>query len=47
MPGVVINSGAVLKDGVVVNTGASVDHDCYLESLARYGPERIWQAMSK
>ena len=34
----IINANALLEEGVVVNTGASVDHDCHLERFCQIWP---------
>lgn len=36
--GSVINAYARLDDGVIVNTGASVDHDCHIHAFAHVAP---------
>lgn len=38
MAGVVLQTGAVLKRNVVVNSRASVDHDCWVSAHAFVGP---------
>lgn len=38
MAGAIINPRAVLADGVIVNTNASVDHDCRVGSYAHIAP---------
>jgi UDP-perosamine 4-acetyltransferase len=38
LPGVVVNAAAVLQTGVVVNTNASVDHDCVVGEFAHLAP---------
>ena len=38
MPGAVVNAGAVLADGVIVNTNASVDHDGDLGRCVHVAP---------
>lgn len=38
MPGAVINAGARLGDGAIVNTNASVDHDCVIGVCAHIAP---------
>lgn len=38
MPGAVVNAGAVVGDGVIVNTNASVDHDCRIGAFAHIAP---------
>lgn len=32
MAGAIINPGATIGDGVIVNTSASVDHDCMISA---------------
>ena len=38
MPGAVVNAGTRLDDGVIVNTNASVDHDCTVGACAHVAP---------
>lgn len=38
MPGAVVNAYSALADGVILNTGATVDHDCLLEPFVHIGP---------
>jgi UDP-perosamine 4-acetyltransferase len=38
MAGVVINAYATLEDGVIVNTGAGIDHDGLVRRVAHIGP---------
>jgi UDP-perosamine 4-acetyltransferase len=38
MPGAVVNAAATLRDGVILNTNASVDHDCVIGGFAHVGP---------
>jgi sugar O-acyltransferase (sialic acid O-acetyltransferase NeuD family) len=38
MAGGVVNSGSVIGDHVIINTKASVDHDCKLESFVSLAP---------
>lgn len=38
MAGAVVNPGAKIGDHVLVNTSASVDHDCILEDFSGVGP---------
>ena len=38
MANAVINSGKLIKDGVIINTSASVDHDCVIEDFAHISP---------
>ena len=38
MAGAVINASARIGDGVIINTNASVDHDCCVEQGAHIGP---------
>ena len=38
MPGAVINAEANLGDGVIVNTNASVDHDCLIGAFCHVAP---------
>jgi sugar O-acyltransferase (sialic acid O-acetyltransferase NeuD family) len=37
-PGSIINAMAKLSDGVIVNTNASVDHECKIGSFSHIGP---------
>ena len=38
MANVVVNPGAIIKEGVIVNTSASVDHDCIIEDFTHISP---------
>jgi acetyltransferase EpsM len=38
MAGVVVNTGAVLGENVILNTACSVDHDCEIQDHAFIGP---------
>ena len=38
MPGAVINTGTVIGDGAIVNTNASVDHDCRIGAFVHIAP---------
>jgi UDP-perosamine 4-acetyltransferase len=38
MPGAVINVSTEVGDGSIINTGATVDHDCRLERLVHIAP---------
>ena len=38
MPGAVINVAAGLEDGVIANTGATIDHDCAIGECAHIAP---------
>ena len=38
MPGVVVNAGSHIGDGVILNTNCSVDHDCRIGKHAHVGP---------
>ena len=38
LPGAVVNAGAHLEDGVIVNTNASVDHDCSVGKCVHVAP---------
>jgi UDP-perosamine 4-acetyltransferase len=38
MPGAAVNAGARLDDGVIINTNASVDHDCEIGACAHVAP---------
>ena len=36
--GVVVNPGATIGDGVILNTGCSIDHDCVLDECVHVSP---------
>ena len=38
MPGAVINVDSVVEDGAIINTGATVDHDCRIGAFAHIAP---------
>tara|TARA_Y100000389_G_C17323414_1_gene444254 strand:- start:180 stop:779 length:600 start_codon:yes stop_codon:yes gene_type:complete len=38
MANAVINPGVLIKEGVIINTSASVDHDCVIEDFAHISP---------
>ena len=38
MPGVVINARATIGKQVILNTGCSIDHDCFLEDFVHISP---------
>lgn len=38
MPGVSINSGTIVKNHVIINTNASIDHDCKIENYVHISP---------
>lgn len=38
LPGAVVNAGSYLEDGVIVNTNASIDHDCLVGKCAHVAP---------
>ena len=38
MANAVINPGVKIKDGVIINTSASIDHDCFIEDFAHISP---------
>ncbi len=38
MAGAVVNARSVIRDGCIVNTGASVDHDCRVGAYAHMAP---------
>lgn len=38
MPGAVINAGVRIEDGVIINSNASVDHDCAVGKYAHIAP---------
>jgi sugar O-acyltransferase (sialic acid O-acetyltransferase NeuD family) len=39
MPGVIINSDSVIGDFVILNTKASIDHDCRMAEYSSLGPD--------
>tara|TARA_Y100001935_G_scaffold43804_1_gene35795 strand:+ start:107 stop:706 length:600 start_codon:yes stop_codon:yes gene_type:complete len=38
MANAVINPGVIIKEGVIINTSASIDHDCMLEDFVHISP---------
>tara|TARA_B110000483_G_scaffold83307_1_gene103402 strand:+ start:2091 stop:2690 length:600 start_codon:yes stop_codon:yes gene_type:complete len=38
MANAVINPGVLIKEGVIINTSASVDHDCVIEDFVHISP---------
>ncbi len=38
MPGAIINVGSEIGDGVIVNTNATIDHDCRIGAFAHVAP---------
>ena len=34
MAGAIINTGSQIKDGTIINTSSSVDHDCIVDAFA-------------
>ena len=38
MANAVINAGTIIKEGVIINTSSSVDHDCLIEDYAHISP---------
>jgi UDP-3-O-[3-hydroxymyristoyl] glucosamine N-acyltransferase len=38
MANAVINAGTFIKDGVIINTSASIDHDCLIDDFAHISP---------
>jgi len=38
LPGAVVNAGSNLEDGVIVNTNASIDHDCSVGKCVHIAP---------
>ena len=38
MANVVINAGTLIKDGVIINTSASIDHDCLIADFCHISP---------
>ena len=39
MAGVIVNAECEIKDLVILNTGASIDHDCYIGSCTHIAPQ--------
>ena len=38
MANAVVNAGTTIKEGVIINTSTSVDHDCLIEDFAHISP---------
>ena len=38
MANAVINPGTLIKEGVIINTSSSIDHDCYIEDYSHISP---------
>ena len=38
MANAVVNAGTNIKDGVIINTSSSIDHDCLIEDYAHISP---------
>ena len=38
MANAVINPGTLIKDGVIINTSVSIDHDCIIEDFSHISP---------
>jgi sugar O-acyltransferase (sialic acid O-acetyltransferase NeuD family) len=38
MANAVVNPGASIKDGVIINTSSSIDHDCLIEDYSHISP---------
>jgi len=38
MPGVVINVDSIIEDNAIINTGATLDHDCLIGAHSHIGP---------
>ncbi|MCG8386779.1 MAG: acetyltransferase, partial [Cytophagales bacterium] len=38
MPGTVVNAGTVIGEHAIINTSASVDHDCVIEDFVHIAP---------
>tara|TARA_B100000768_G_scaffold179702_1_gene197964 strand:+ start:422 stop:1021 length:600 start_codon:yes stop_codon:yes gene_type:complete len=38
MANAVVNPGTLIKEGVIINTSSSVDHDCVIEDFAHISP---------
>ncbi|HPD65028.1 MAG TPA: acetyltransferase [Bacteroidia bacterium] len=41
MAGAIINSGSKIKNHVIINTQASIDHDCYIDDFAGISPGAV------
>jgi sugar O-acyltransferase (sialic acid O-acetyltransferase NeuD family) len=38
MANAVVNAGTLIKDGVIINTSSSIDHDCMIDDYAHISP---------
>jgi len=38
MANAVVNAGTLIKDGVIINTSSSIDHDCVIDDYAHISP---------
>jgi sugar O-acyltransferase (sialic acid O-acetyltransferase NeuD family) len=38
MANAVVNAGTLIKDGVIINTSSSIDHDCTIDDYAHISP---------
>ena len=38
MANAVINPGSLIKNGVIINTSASIDHDCFVDDFSHISP---------
>ena len=38
MANATVNAGSLIKDGVIINTAVSIDHDCVIEDYAHISP---------
>tara|TARA_B100000787_G_C16183699_1_gene293349 strand:- start:213 stop:401 length:189 start_codon:yes stop_codon:yes gene_type:complete len=38
MANAVVNPGVSIKEGVIINTSSSIDHDCIIEDYAHISP---------
>jgi sugar O-acyltransferase (sialic acid O-acetyltransferase NeuD family) len=38
MANAVVNAGTLIKDGVIINTSSSIDHDCIIDDYAHISP---------
>lgn len=38
MANAVVNPGTIIKNGVIINTSSSIDHDCIIEDFAHISP---------
>ena len=45
MANAVINPGTVIQDGVIINTSASIDHDCLIKLMPIFLQTALYLAM--